>query len=1482
MPANQSLDSIIQTGKIVDLARYIRKHPKWYDEKFLSISVVHYAAQYSNLEMFREVASLYGEAKSLSLFEVLTIKNDLGEQPIHYAAKGKVAIVDYLLTQGISLETFSLKGTPLHYAVSSSAKAICRFLIDQGANLDASVSQRLPPYKTTLENQGDNFILTLFKPFSDALEAGEVAVIQQYLAQNATWLAINTDTLPLEKAVQSGQFQAFIEAYENLASEQQAALRLKDRLSQRCKPKNSWLPAGSIADLWVQAGYHKIDELKWMKQRGAQLNGSQDEKDNTLIHLCVYAQNYTVLKAILSGEIDVQFDICAKNRDGLNALDIAASNCDLDALKILTESSEISEATILAAFGHMSVYKFRQQDQLPQLIDAIKSNEGESNENRYALLVRVISLWNAVEDNNIKLAKQLVDEKKTPINGVDADGNTLLHNAKSLPMVHWLVAKGLSLTALNKSGQLPEVTARRSGGDSAIDAYKRSLLNYVLGETPSQPEHFTKGWIALDYVLSSDRGGVTTLLHAAAACNNVQALKAMKQILGDDWYVAINRQAWHQTEEKQKLTPLGAAVYSRREEAVAYLLENDANPLISCVIDSSVSTLPCTPFQFAVLLGHNNLIELFFSKASDRIAINGRFDVEFKAFNFELGAYEPVIVNDLTPLVAAIKVGHIEKCFEQDMAKGEPEFKYNLVEFLVRKGADVSIFREVKQHDGNTAMCWPPFCMDNQSNVTYQPLLRLYSSFIKCIHQGVPKKIIAFLDEWNPTWLGVPHQDIGALDIVERIIEDAILPREGSGVNYLVESKQAEVGLNSIHIIIRNKKNTVAILKTLLKKYSDVVTPLLTAPDRTSQKRTPLHHAARVGNLAALKWLLAQESVQDKVNQPDDEGNTVFHLAVKSGSESTVDYLLTRNDVDQTIKNKQGNTAETLYAGFGKKNILATITRSFRIAIEEDNLKQVALLYNKNASLFDGNPEARLKLAAEKGACQVFQFLAEKSDDNKLVERWINHPGEKQRCLVHHIARKRYTRLIQWYARQGADFERLSGDNDFCFSPLAIAIDKGCKAMVSALIADAHCDVNTYISTQLKRYQGGVDSAPLRCNKPTPLILALYKSNTPERNDIVDALLSAGASTRAVVSYMNLFLGRRGSVVHLSDCINDKYSCYYLRIKLHWIFTIVKQLHTVFSHRAAFKTLLSDDTSLAAFYPQISALFGTLASSIEAIQDLPKNDLLCLDRNNPVYDYLLKIPKDRLIEFMRSVENKYHEYLSIKEMLLKEKLNESLKQFILLIEKGDDNSRWRKVYCNVVVLVEKAKNTTQSVLDLSNKNDEILSYVNQVLSFRRDERQPVDKQNFRYSDLSPQDVTAIINNVNTILEELPKLEAEIKRVISNLFEGATEAKLEAVTTKTVFLTTLEAAVNDLNRAMPVTKKLTAEQQMQLKSFKEAFERSFMLSISLFINDRLIKFNKTRCSQYSVNQLTGYIEKVKTLSSQLTDAQQSYSRQASFT
>jgi ankyrin repeat protein len=144
----------------------------------------------------------------------LAIDRVRGDTALHYAARaGWPKLVDLLLAHGVDVDHQALRSgdTALHYAASIGSGSVIELLAKEGANLDLPNHLGIRPMQYALR-QGHHRIAKLLislgaRPddLQDAVNAGDIARIQYFLAQKVDVNAPDLFGTPLHRSAATGQ-----------------------------------------------------------------------------------------------------------------------------------------------------------------------------------------------------------------------------------------------------------------------------------------------------------------------------------------------------------------------------------------------------------------------------------------------------------------------------------------------------------------------------------------------------------------------------------------------------------------------------------------------------------------------------------------------------------------------------------------------------------------------------------------------------------------------------------------------------------------------------------------------------------------------------------------------------------------------------------------------------------------------------------------------------------------------------------------------------------------------------------------------------------------------------------------------------------------------------------------------------------------------------------------------------------------------------
>ncbi|XP_043693299.1 ankyrin repeat-containing protein BDA1-like [Telopea speciosissima] len=116
--------------------------------------------------------------------------------------------------------------------------------------------------------------------------------------------------------------------------------------------------------------------------------------------------------------------------------------------------------------------------------------------------------------------------------------------------------------------------------------------------------------------------------------------------------------------------------------------------------------------------------------------------------------------------------------------------------------------------------------------------------------------------------------------------------------------KQDKHGLSPVHI---------AALKSSIKVFGELIHWCPDSVKLLDKNRcNVLHFAVMSKDYKKIKFALQQVVLEKLVNQPDDDGNTPFHLVAIQGSLQLMKLFLSNTSVDIKATNKKGQTADAI------------------------------------------------------------------------------------------------------------------------------------------------------------------------------------------------------------------------------------------------------------------------------------------------------------------------------------------------------------------------------------------------------------------------------------------------------------------------------------------------------------------------------------------------------------------------------------------
>jgi ankyrin repeat protein len=237
----------------------------------------------------------------------INIQNDEGETPLHRAIlMGNLEIAKYLVSNGANINAITIDGnSPLHYAVYKSLAlswpyysfAIVEFLVSNGADINAQNKHN----KRT--------------PLHLAIFTGNIEVIKYLIEQGAKINARDrVDLTPLHHAVYGGDIKIVKYLVEHGAD-----------VSSQDSNKDTPLHISVQSDT-------NIEVTKYLISKGSALNATNIPTE-TPLHKAIMFGNYETLKYLISKGSDIN----ATTQLGLTSLHLAVKKSRIDIVIYLIE-----------------------------------------------------------------------------------------------------------------------------------------------------------------------------------------------------------------------------------------------------------------------------------------------------------------------------------------------------------------------------------------------------------------------------------------------------------------------------------------------------------------------------------------------------------------------------------------------------------------------------------------------------------------------------------------------------------------------------------------------------------------------------------------------------------------------------------------------------------------------------------------------------------------------------------------------------------------------------------------------------------------------------------------------------------------------------------------------------------------------------------------------------------------------------------------
>jgi ankyrin repeat protein len=227
--------------------------------------------------------------------------------------------------------------------------------------------------------------------------------------------------------------------------------------------------------------------------------------------------------------------------------------------------------------------------------------------------------------------------------------------------------------------------------------------------------------------------------------------------------------------------------------------------------------------------------------------------------------------------------------------------------------------------------------------------------------------------------------------------------------------------LSSFQAIRAELKNNSLLLRTAIMQASaKTVEKLLTAGVSVTTPSgnpsvLPFHFLVSCYSVLNVRWPELVEVMlkfdASLVNQPDDQGVTPLHIAVRQNDLSLVNQLLDRG-VNKNDKTKSGLTALSIALEAGYTNIAKALVAKgadislalaglrvhpFATAIKNNNAEMVEMLLAQDSSLLEQGTRTPLQIAAKLGLFQIVRTLRAKGAKKDVT---VNEPESAEHGMT--------------------------------------------------------------------------------------------------------------------------------------------------------------------------------------------------------------------------------------------------------------------------------------------------------------------------------------------------------------------------------------------------------------------------------------------------------------------------------------------------
>ena len=354
-----------------------------------------------------------------------------GNTPLHCAAeKGALGVVKYLVSQGANIEAKNIRGkTPLYKAAEQGHLEVVRYLVSQGANIEAK----------------DDWGWT---PLCQAAVGGYLEIVKYLVSQGAKINTICRNFSGKETALDLAKEYRHWKVAQYLASQGGPSGRKVEELS---------------CDL---NQYAERGDLKGVKKAIASgANVRYKCGGSTALHKAAQNGHLKIVKYLISKRIFADIDI--RDNTGDTPLHRAVASGHLNIVKYLV--SKGANPCAKRSTGDTPLHYAVRQGYL-NIVKYLVSNGADVCINKKEDIDGKTPLHIAAGSGHLSVVKYLIS-KGANVNAKEEDGDTPLHWAAGsghLSVVKYLISKGANVNAKEEDGDTPLHWAAGSGHLSVV------------------------------------------------------------------------------------------------------------------------------------------------------------------------------------------------------------------------------------------------------------------------------------------------------------------------------------------------------------------------------------------------------------------------------------------------------------------------------------------------------------------------------------------------------------------------------------------------------------------------------------------------------------------------------------------------------------------------------------------------------------------------------------------------------------------------------------------------------------------------------------------------------------------------------------------------------------------------------------------------------------------------------------------------------